>query len=151
MGFLFRRIFVINKKVFMDNLENQLAKVVEKSLQLAEKTGDFVIEQAPSLLQEFYMWHIVSSIFWIILGLLIAWGGTFLPLLWAEKVEKDYALEDYEYFYKGKVIDKDECPPFLTNIIFCSITSLIVLSNLYDLIKIIVAPKIYLIEYFIHH
>ena len=48
-----------------------LSKVVEKALNVAEKTGDFVIEQAPLLLQEFYAWHIYSSIFFVFAGVML--------------------------------------------------------------------------------
>ena len=42
------------------NLESQLATVLEKALQVAEQTGEFVIEQAPDVLKEFYLWNIVD-------------------------------------------------------------------------------------------
>ena len=38
-----------------------LSKVVEKALNVAEKTGEFAIEQAPLLLKEFYSWHIAKN------------------------------------------------------------------------------------------
>jgi len=50
-----------------------LSKVVEKALIVAEKTGNFVIEQTPLLLQEFYKWHITESILGILLGLIISY------------------------------------------------------------------------------
>ena len=58
----------------IDNFQNTdqvLSKVVEKALIVAEKTGNFVIEQTPLLLQEFYKWHITESILGILLGIAV--------------------------------------------------------------------------------
>ena len=55
----------------MNNLEEQLAKILEKALSVAEQTGEFAIEQAPLLLQKFYTWHISKNILLMFLGILI--------------------------------------------------------------------------------
>ena len=55
----------------MNKLEQQLGTILEKALNVAEKTGDFVLEQAPQLLQEFYMWHTSKFILGIILGIIL--------------------------------------------------------------------------------
>lgn len=49
-----------------DNLDSELAKLVKKGIEVAESTGDFVIEQAPILLKEFYRWHIASEVLGIV-------------------------------------------------------------------------------------
>jgi hypothetical protein len=46
----------------MNEVENQLAELIKKGIEVAEKTGEFAIEQAPLLLQEFYTWHIAKSV-----------------------------------------------------------------------------------------
>ena len=48
----------------VDNFQNTdevLAEAVKKALIVAEKTGEFAIEQAPLLLKEFYAWHITKE------------------------------------------------------------------------------------------
>ena len=121
-----------------------LSKVVEKALNVAEKTGEFVIEQAPLLLQEFYQWHICSSIFFIILGIAFIIIGIRLPYFWLDKEERNW---DFKYLnrygYEGAI-----------SAWFCFGTGTIVgiimlIVNIYDLVFILVAPKLYLIEYFI--
>ena len=57
----------------MNELEKQLAKVIEKAIQVAEETGQFVIDQAPDLLQEFYKWHIAKSILMITIFIGVIW------------------------------------------------------------------------------
>jgi len=121
-----------------------LAEVVKKALSVAEKTGDFVIEQAPLLLQEFYNWHICSSIFFIILGIAFIIIGIRLPYFWLDKEERNW---DFKYLnrygYEGVI-----------SAWFCFSIGLIVgivmlMVNIYDLVFILVSPKLYLIEYFI--
>ena len=59
-------------------MEELLKPYIEKALQLAEKTGEFVIEQAPELLQQFYAWHTVKNIAGItgsvLLIIIAVWG-----------------------------------------------------------------------------
>lgn len=116
-----------------------LAKAVEKALVLAEKTGNFAIEQAPLLLQEFYNWHISKSVFlcviMIIISVVFVVSKTKLNK-WAEKEGLDWS--DAEYFFSMA---------FTWIGILLPIPFLI--SFIYDLVFILVAPKLYLIEYFI--
>ncbi|MEI2422352.1 hypothetical protein V6O07_18880, partial [Arthrospira platensis SPKY2] len=51
--------------------ENALNELVKRALEVAEKTGEFVIEQAPHLSREFYAWHTYSSIFWMVVSLVV--------------------------------------------------------------------------------
>ena len=55
----------------MNELEKQLSKLVEKGIEVAEQTGNFVIEQAPDLLQEFFRWHISKNIFLMIVFIVL--------------------------------------------------------------------------------
>lgn len=112
-----------------------LSEVVKKALIVAEKTGEFVIEQAPSLLQEFYTWHIYSNIFYILTGLIIIIFGIWLSLKFKKYLNTDYII--------------DEPGPFFTLFFSVLIGGLFVLIAGYDLIFLLSAPKLYLIEYFI--
>ena len=48
-----------------------LAEAVKKALLVAEKTGEFAIEQAPLLLKEFYAWHITKESLGVLLSLVL--------------------------------------------------------------------------------
>ena len=116
----------------MSKLEEQLSVILEKSLSIAEKSGEFIIEQAPLLLQEFYQWHTVSHIMGSLLFLL-----TLIPFIIF------YKKADFEYmdgFY--------EIMSVLFGI-FSFITIITSIVNIYELVFITVAPKLYLIEYFV--
>ena len=117
-----------------ERLEQTLSKVIEKSLELAEKTGDFVIDQAPDLLQQFYAWHTSIAIIYGTLGaLLIIYAIFATPRFCRLKLEGAEAL---------LIVFAGVTPGIAGIIIF--------LVNLHNLIYISVAPKLYLIEYFIN-
>ncbi len=121
-----------------------LAEVVKKALVVAEKTGNFVIEQAPSLLQEFYQWHLWADIFGIALGLAIFFSGRYFPYCFGQKEESGYYDERFFGRWFGMVD--------LIWVLFgvsTLISACFVFISLYDLIYLLVAPKLYLIDYFI--
>lgn len=143
-----------------ENLENQLAKVIEKSLSLAEKTGEFVIEQAPDLLREFYVWHISKYSIGIFLSFLLAFFVYRLSYLFGKKQPFE-AIKDEGYSWSKRVNSEKYYGRYFIpdsdnkgGLIGFRIGSIVVflmifIPNLYGIIKITLAPKIYLIEYFI--
>jgi hypothetical protein len=119
-------------------MNENLEKAVAKSLELAEKTGELVIEQAPEIIQEFYNWHLASSIIWIVISLIVI-----IIYCW-----------NFKKWYNGAFIGFDENEELYTVLILlvglASVFSIVgILENTIDLIKILTAPKLYLIEYFL--
>lgn len=128
-----------------------LSEVVKKALTVAEKTGDFVIEQAPLLLQEFYNWHITVSILGILLGICIFLLGRYIPNIWINNDESQgrYSSKYFNKYTADSYYDNGIIPAYIF-FILCCITSIIIISiNLYNLLFLLIAPKLYLIEYFI--
>lgn len=128
-----------------DKMESQLAKVIEKAMDVAEKTGEFVIEQAPDLLREFYAWHIAEHCF-LILASFFAISVPWILKRILPECENEYDSINYlgKNIYGGAAI--------LSYIIggFISVLGLVgVFANVLFLVKILVAPKIYLIDYFL--
>jgi F0F1-type ATP synthase assembly protein I len=116
----------------MSKLEEQLSVILEKSLSIAEKSGEFIIEQAPLLLQEFYQWHTATHIMGSLLFLL-----TLIPFI---------------YFYKAAEWDYGDSFKEVMSITFGTgsiLTIIVSIVNIYQLAFITVAPKLYLIEYFV--
>lgn len=132
----------------MNELETQLAELVKKGIEVAETTGNFVIDQAPQLLQEFYRWHIVSNIMGIVIS--------FLVIYFSVKFFKMCGRKEKEGYHNTKILNRfyevDEMP-FLFLCLLCgglNFTMFICfIIDLFDLVQLIVAPKLYLIEYFI--
>lgn len=122
-----------------------LSEVVKKALVLAEKTGEFAIEQAPLLLKEFYLWHIWSSVLGIVFAIILIFIGYKVPRMWLKKEAGRF--DDVEFF--GMHGDFDGV---LAYIMFgaCGLFGgILIATKTYDLVYILVAPKLYLIDYFI--
>ena len=125
-----------------------LSEVVKKALIVAEKTGEFVIEQAPLLLKEFYAWHIFQNIFGIVMGIIIILISYHLRKLWGKKVDSDHNVSWDEVLLGGYASDK--FGTIMTILLGVIIGTTLILTSVYDLIYIITAPKLYLIHYFIN-
>ena len=118
----------------MNELEQTLQKILERSLEVAEQTGQFAIEQAPEILEQFFAWHLAKHCLGCLLGLSFCIVGIIIIRL----VRKT----DWSFIDKGMVTG------------FGYILGLLVgfgmiIGNLYWVTFITVAPKIYLIEYFV--
>jgi hypothetical protein len=116
----------------MSILNQQLSTILEKALNVAEKSGEFVINQAPLLLQEFYRWHIVSHTMGAFIFL-----TTLIPFIY--------------FFKKAKWVSEPNFIDFMAIIFGIGSSATIIASaiNVYKLVFILVAPKLYLIEYFL--
>lgn len=114
--------------------ESAVAKEILDWLRISK---DFVADQAPLLVQEVLYWGVVSSALWLVVSILVVIAMSFL-------IRKSYLRwrNDSEM-----TIDAVTIP-------FCSITLLtfliIGLANLSVFVKVLVAPRLYLIEQLRH-
>jgi hypothetical protein len=134
-----------------NNLNKNKTELLKKGIEVAEKTGNFVIDQAPLLLQEFYRWHIASSIISIIIGVGIYLIGRYLPVLWLAKER----TSEHQLMFFGKFTNHSSSweekisGSWILYFLSITISLIMVISSTYKLVYILVAPKLYLIEYFI--
>ena len=111
-----------------EDLKEQVSAIVKKAVNIAEQTGEFVIEQAPDLIREFIMFHRVEETAYILLSL----------------------LSMYLIYYISKIVVKitNNSVDYLINVLsIVPIAAFIVCLS--DFIKVWVAPKLFLIEYFL--
>jgi hypothetical protein len=121
-----------------------LGEVVQQSIALLKQTKDFVVAEAPKVIKEFMYWRMAQCFFWIgIFALLIImaqFGAWRLKVLEAKsRADKNRSTIDTEPF------------PFILRWVLtpCFIV-LGMAPNIYELIYINVAPRIYLIENLAH-
>jgi len=129
-----------------EELEKQLATILEKALNVAEQTGEFVLEQAPQLLQEFYMWHTAKYILGVIAGIALIIIARVVINFWSKKYDEAEGVDWDECKMFGRVGDQFGMIVPYVIITFVGLTVFCI--NTYNLIFITVAPKLYLIEYF---
>jgi hypothetical protein len=144
----------------MNKLENQLSELIKKAIEVAEKTGEFAIEQAPLLLQEFYMWHIVRALMFICVGVVVYFifrlisnlFGSKEPFKWIRDEGYSFEKEEDSVLIKGRYYKKgsdDYIAAIVFNYLGLSIFTVIFFKSLYKILFINIAPKLYLIEYFV--
>lgn len=130
-----------------NQLKDALAEVVRKAISLAEKTGEFVMEQAPELIQEFLTWKLYENIFIAAICIAVIIMARYLPTLWLSKDKPNIGYLTVRFFNLY-----GEEGALVSLMVFISATVLatpFLIVSILDIIKIVVAPKIYLIEYFL--
>jgi hypothetical protein len=118
----------------LQQTDEALSTILSKALEVATITGEFVIDQAPDLLRQFYLWHILDNLFFIFVGLLIVLTAILIFRSFGDRYEDDFWCDP---------------APFFTSVIGC-LGIVLTLCCLHSLIFIWVAPKLYLIKYFIN-
>ena len=126
-------------------MEEQLSRLIEKAIEVAEKTGEFVIDQAPMLLQEFYAWHTAMAIAEMcILPIFII----VMYVVYKVAPKEEDHIDMMELFGK-ETNDTYAIIVYATGTITAIFVATAFVDGLLTLIKIQVAPKLYLIDYFI--
>ena len=121
----------------MKETDQQLAYILKKGLEVAEKTGNFVVEQAPDLIQQLIVWKTCEYIFWILISI----AFLFSIYKWYKSAMKRY--DDLDNF-----IDETEFLAFFTySITVILILGIALFHGFFNLLQILLAPKIWLIEY----
>lgn len=128
----------------------QSDKLIEWAFEWLKTAEAFAVEQAPLLVQEFYMWftavHIMGILFWILILF-----GTFAFHIICSNPE--YSLSDDEGWYArmkrrwGRdLYDETDDVVAIPIGIVTFIGALGVIYNTYNLVYILVAPRLYLID-----
>ena len=121
----------------MKETDKQLAEILKKGLEAAEKTVNFVVEQAPDLIQQLIVWKTCEYIFLIIISI----AFMFSLYKWHKSAMKRY--DDFNDF-----CNKSEFFIYcIYAIVVIIIFGIALFSSFFDLLHILLAPKIWLIEY----
>jgi len=133
----------------MRNLEETLVKILEKAMEVATQTGEFVVDKAPELLRQFYLWHLWENILTILLFPITLIIIYYLYILLSKPMDDDFSK-------KNDIKIKDRYMGEFVSVVFYAFSVFLLLSiviftliAIYDLVFLTVAPDLYLIEYFI--
>jgi len=126
----------------MNETDKQLAEILKKGLETAEKTGNFIVEQAPDLIRQLLIWKTVEYSVYVILGISLI----IYFYRWTKKVSKEMKEneDDFEDYFMDSFANILIAIGQLSLLI---IGMILIAENLQDLIQIVFAPKVYLIEY----
>ena len=118
--------------------DKQIAEILKKGLEVAEKSGNFVIEQAPDLVKQLITYKTVETSIYVLIEI------TLMYLI----------FRYFKYLYKKNNEDSDFIPEnefHVGGIIITFVLSMFLfasfITDISNLIQLIFAPKIYLLEY----
>lgn len=117
-------------------MKEELLKTVNetliKSINAVDQTVSWVSGQIPDVIHQFLMWSIVSCGYYIVLGIVLTVTAVF-GIRFGNKLFKQ---------------DEEACfGVYMVSGIFLFIGVIMILCNVYELLFIYFAPKIYLIKY----
>ena len=111
-------------------------QLIAEILEILKNTKDFVLEQAPLVVQEIYRWSMFSSLFCAICGFIgMCIGGALLFKGYQVKKAqtRSYEIDAFPWVFGGAII--------------LTITLSFFMVAVLNIIKIHLAPKLFLIEY----
>lgn len=116
-----------------------LAAILTNGLETAEKTGQFLKEQLPDVVQQLLMWNIANCIMWISVVLIYY---IVYSVGWVKFTKKAEASDMYsssrDWAYTFKLVG---------GVIGVLIATPILMMYLSELLKLLIAPKVWLLEY----
>ena len=118
--------------------DKQIAEILKKGLEVAEKSGNFVIEQAPDLVKQLITYKTIETSISVLIEITLMYLiFRYFKYLY-KKNNEDSDFIGVNSFHIGGILISSGVA------IFMFITFITDISNL---IQLIFAPKIYLLEY----
>jgi len=145
-------------------LDEALARLINRSVDAAESvagdisqaTGDataFLVAEIPDVIQQLLVWHALESLIWFLPGLLLIAAPWFVYWKWGgrgEPGEPYYGearyVETLTHNRLGEV-DGDGMGPLMLGGGVATVMGFTLLMNNLEWLQILVAPKLYLLEY----
>lgn len=125
-----------------EQMNNAIVEVINKVTSGVEGAIEFSKEQIPDVLEQLLMWNMCESIMWLVIGLVLVVTSVKMFFGWNSRkkviLSSDYCGEDKE----------DLQTIWWVVLIVIGVAGIpFVIYNTLEIIKIIVAPKLYLLEY----
>lgn len=112
--------------------EEVLATVLQKAMEVAEKTGDFVTEQAPDVVQQLLVWKLASAV-------LVAAVSLLLFALLARLAYRATKWDDVDLDFQSMAV--------AFSLVGAAMCGSVGAHSAMTALQIWLAPKVYLIEY----
>lgn len=118
--------------------DKQIAEILKKGLEAAEKSGNFVIEQAPDLVKQLITYKTIETSIYVLIEITLMYLiFRYFKYLYKKNNEDSDFIPENEFHVGGIIIN------FVLSI-FCFFAFI---DDVSSLIQLIFAPKIYLLEY----
>lgn len=128
---------VLEKVGVSQSIQDQVAVIIQKSITVAEKTGEFLVTEVPDVVKQFLTWKFWEAVIWTVtwsfLGLLLVGGGIYFFL-------KDF-LNDFQGWGIFGALP----------VAFGGISLIGAVEYGMVALQIYIAPKVYLLEWAADH
>jgi len=118
-----------------EQIEQISKEGLEKALAWANTAENFAVEQTPLLIQEIIRLGITIQTFWMVLSLIV---GATSCIIWKKTLEKIWDENSYDI-----TLDQSKV---IISVIFLFISCIVFSVNTFYLLKIIFAPRIYVLQ-----
>ena len=118
--------------------DKQIAEILKKGLEAAEKSGNFVIEQAPDLVKQLITYKTIETSICVLIEITLMYLiFRYFKYLYKKNNEDSDFISDNEFHITGMIITS-----LMGIFLFFAF-----ITDISNLIQLIFAPKIYLLEY----
>ena len=118
--------------------DKQIAEILKKGLEVAEKSGNFVIEQSPDLVKQLITYKTIETSISVLIEIALMYLIVIYFKYLYKKNNEDNSFVDLNSFHIGGILISS-CVAIFMFIAF--------INDISNLIQLIFAPKIYLLEY----
>lgn len=122
--------------------DEAIAKVLETALTGLQKTGEFVVEQAPDLVRQLILYKTATYAVALLFGLILL-SITLVSIRKLLKARKAYIASRSGYADASAY----ELPAALIGLVGGGSGLALISTNTFNLIKITLAPRVWLLEY----
>jgi hypothetical protein len=136
----------MNETVQAETAKMQMVEFLGWIKELVQSGTDIATKEIPEILRQFIAWGLYSHIFWLVLILAIGTGALFLAKYFAKKYQT--GKNNIHSFYSDEIIEGWQVGAIILRILAPLVMILGASHNLYYIIMILVAPRMYLIERF---
>ena len=119
-------------------MEDKLIEYSDRIVEALESGVDFASEQAPLLIQEVLTYYLVTELIWTVISFLfvVGIGYAYYRFIKAYRAEDNYSSSDEEAMFFGSMFA----------FIAYMLPVFLFVSSLSTVIKILVAPRLFLIQ-----
>ena len=136
-----------------EQMQQALIKIIEKANSGVDASINFLGDQLPDVVHQLLTWGLLSSVVacFVCVFVVIAGVITLKKTFSAIESAKDKKQTNWAYYiYSSGVTGSTEggaVISILLSIILSGISIIVFIANIFDALKIVFAPKIWLIEY----
>lgn len=135
-----------------EQLQQALTKVIEKANGSIDASISFLSDQLPDVVHQLLTWGLLSSALTCVVCILLVIASCVALKKASDGVKESKQNKEDNWAYQhyssgGGSVEGSVIVIIILSIVLCSISLIVFTGSLFDALKIVFAPKIWLIEY----